>query len=68
MAIGNAQLEALMTEYEVARLLNVSVATIRRRRLLRQPPAALKIGASVRYKPETIRRFVESGNQADYSN
>jgi len=52
-------LETLLTEREVARLLRVSVATIRRRRLYSQPPHAVKIGASVRYKPEAVRRFIE---------
>ena len=47
-------LEELLTEHDVARLLKVSVATIRRRRLLRQPPVWVKIGASVRYKPAAV--------------
>jgi len=53
-------LQALLTEMEVARLLKVSVATIRRRRLLRLPPIWVKIGASVRYKPEAIAAFLDS--------
>jgi predicted DNA-binding transcriptional regulator AlpA len=48
------QLQRLLTERDVADLLRVSVATIRRRRLLRQPPHPLKIGASVRYTCESI--------------
>jgi hypothetical protein len=54
-------IEALLTEHEVARLLRISVATIRRRRLFRQPPEFVKIGASVRYTPEAVRRLTESG-------
>lgn len=59
MANDNRPLETLLTERQVAELLRVSVATIRRRRLLRLPPAHLKIGASVRYRRETIQRFIE---------
>ena len=63
MANANNPLETLLTEYQVAELLNVSVATIRRRRLFRQPPDFLKIGASVRYRREAIQRLIESAEQ-----
>ena len=53
-------LEQLLTEHDVARLLSVSVATIRRRRLLGQPPTWKKIGASVRYSPQSVSGFLES--------
>jgi predicted DNA-binding transcriptional regulator AlpA len=53
-------IETLLTEKEVAQRLNVSVATIRRRRLFRQPPEWIKIGASVRYRSEAIDRLIES--------
>jgi len=56
-------LETLLTEHEVARLLKVSVATIRRRRLFRQPPEWVKIGASVRYQPDAVRRFIEDAKR-----
>ncbi len=58
MATPNTSIEPLLTEKEVAKLLNVSVATIRRRRLARQPPEWIKLNASVRYRPETVRRFI----------
>lgn len=48
----------LLTEKDVAALLNVSVATIRRRRLLGQPPRATKIGFAVRYKPADVEEFL----------
>jgi hypothetical protein len=51
-------IEPLLTEKEVARLLNVSVATIRRRRWARQSPEWIKFNGSVRYRPETVRRFI----------
>ena len=59
MATPNA-LEQLLTEHEVAKILRVSVATIRRRRLLNHPPTWIKIGASVRYTPESISAFLKS--------
>lgn len=56
-------LQDLLTEHEVAKLLKVSVATIRRRRLFRQPPDFVKIGASVRYRREAIQRLIDSAEQ-----
>ncbi len=58
MAATSNPLQELLTERDVARLLKVSVATIRRRRLLRQPPYPVRIGASVRYTPDSIATFV----------
>jgi predicted DNA-binding transcriptional regulator AlpA len=55
--------EELLTEHDVAQLLKVSVATIRRRRLFRQPPDFVKLGASVRYRREAIERLIESAEQ-----
>jgi predicted DNA-binding transcriptional regulator AlpA len=53
----------LLTEPEVAAFLKVSVATMRRRRLLRQPPDFVKIGASVRYRREAIERLIVNAEQ-----
>ena len=63
MTTTHTSLEDLLTEHEVAKLLKVSVATIRRRRLFRQPPDFLKIGASVRYRREAIERLIASAEQ-----
>jgi predicted DNA-binding transcriptional regulator AlpA len=63
MTNANNAIESLLTEQEVAKLLKVSVATIRRRRLFRQPPGYLKIGASVRYRREAVQRLIESAEQ-----
>jgi predicted DNA-binding transcriptional regulator AlpA len=63
MANANNQLETLLTEHQVAELLKVSVATIRRRRLFRLPPDFVKIGASVRYRREAIQRLIEGAEQ-----
>jgi predicted DNA-binding transcriptional regulator AlpA len=54
MAETNNPLQELLTERDVARLLKVSVGTIRRRRLLRQPPHPVRIGGSVRYTANSI--------------
>jgi len=51
---SNTTLETLLNEYDVARVTGLSVASVRRWRLLRQGPKYLKIGAAVRYKPEEI--------------
>jgi len=63
MAATSNPLQELLTEKDVARLLRVSVATIRRRRLLKQPPTWLKIGALVRYRREAISRLIEGAEQ-----
>ena len=55
--------QTLLTEHDVAKFLNVSVGTIRRWRLLRQPPDYLKIGSSVRYRPEAIQQLIERAEQ-----
>lgn len=60
MASTNNALEMLLNDREVARIIGVSVASIRRWRLLRQGPRYLKIGAAVRYKPEDLTAWLES--------
>jgi predicted DNA-binding transcriptional regulator AlpA len=69
MATPNT-LEELLTEHDVARITGLSVASVRRWRLLSQGPKYLKIGAAVRYKPEDIAAWLESrpsggGRQAE---
>jgi excisionase family DNA binding protein len=44
----------LITEEEVAKRLNVSVASLRRWRLLKKGPVFIKIGSLVRYRPEDL--------------
>jgi predicted DNA-binding transcriptional regulator AlpA len=53
-------LEELLTEHDVSRVTGLSVASVRRWRLLRQGPRYLKIGSAVRYKPEDISTWLES--------
>jgi hypothetical protein len=55
--------EPLLTEQQVAELLNISVASLRRRRLLRRPPDFIKIGSSVRYRRQSVELLVLLGEQ-----
>jgi predicted DNA-binding transcriptional regulator AlpA len=51
---------SLLTDIQVGRQLGISVATLRRWRLLRTGPSYTKLGASVRYREEDVRAYVES--------
>jgi hypothetical protein len=50
----------LMTEQEVSKRLNVSVASLRRWRLLNRGPQFLKVGSLVRYQPEELDAWLAS--------
>lgn len=50
----------LLNEHDVARVTALSVATVRRWRLVRQGPKFIKIGAAVRYRPEDISAWLAS--------
>ena len=52
--------KTLLDEKQLAAALNISVASVRRWRLLRQGPKCLKIGAAVRYKPGDVSAWIES--------
>jgi len=58
-AVHNA-IETLLNEHDVARITGLSVASVRRWRLLREGPKYLKIGAAVRYRPDDISAWLES--------
>jgi len=61
--VGSKNIETLLkflNEKEVAALLGVSVATVRRWRLLHQGPRYLKLGSSVRYSIESISVWLQS--------
>jgi predicted DNA-binding transcriptional regulator AlpA len=60
MAITSNLLQELLTERDVARITGLSVASVRRWRLLRQGPKYLKIGAAVRYKSEDVTAWLNS--------
>lgn len=53
-------IESLLNEYDVARITRLSVASVRRWRLLKQGPKYIKIGVAVRYKPGDISAWLES--------
>ena len=60
MATATYPLQELLTERDVARITGLSVASVRRWRLLRQGPKYIKIGAAVRYRPEDITSWLAS--------
>lgn len=60
MATANNTIEALLTEKDVARRIGLSLASVRRWRLLKQGPRFLKLGSAVRYKPEDMAAWLES--------
>jgi predicted DNA-binding transcriptional regulator AlpA len=60
MATVDSVLETLLNEHDVARITGLSVASVRRWRLLRQGPKYIKIGAAVRYKPEDVTAWLET--------
>lgn len=50
----------LMTETEVSKRLNVSLASLRRWRLLAKGPTFVKIGPLVRYRSEDLEAWLAS--------
>ena len=52
--------EKLLNEHDVAHITGLSVASVRRWRLLRQGPKYLKIGSAVRYRYSDITAWLES--------
>jgi len=49
---------SLLTELDVAKQLHVSLASLRRWRLLRRGPQFIKVGALVRYRPEDLEEWL----------
>jgi predicted DNA-binding transcriptional regulator AlpA len=60
MATAHNSLEKLLNERDVARITGLSVASVRRWRLLRQGPKYIKIGAAVRYTPEDVAAWLRA--------
>lgn len=52
--------DALMTEADVARRLNLAVGTLQSWRITGKGPEFVKLGRAVRYRPEDIERFVQA--------
>ncbi|MBI2687368.1 MAG: helix-turn-helix domain-containing protein [Acidobacteria bacterium] len=51
-------MQSFLTEQEVSKRLNVSVATLRRWRLEKRGPMFVKVGSLVRYRPEDLDSWV----------
>ncbi len=62
MSSNNTAL-ALIDEHEAARILGLSVKTLRRWRWAGKPPRFLKIGAAVRYDPTELAAFIEAARR-----
>ncbi len=60
MATIRSAIENLLNEHDVARLTGLSVASVRRWRLFNSGPIFLKLGASVRYRPEDLQAWLAS--------
>jgi len=56
-AVHNA-IDTLLNEHDVARITGLSVASVRRWRLLRQGPKYLKLGSAVRYRSEDLAAWI----------
>ncbi len=54
---------ALIDEHEAARILGLSVKTLRRWRWAGRPPSFLKIGSAVRYDPANLAAFIEAARR-----
>jgi hypothetical protein len=59
-SVANHQIQSLLNEHDVARITSLSIASVRRWRVLGQGPRFLKIGASVRYRPDDIAAYLNS--------
>jgi predicted DNA-binding transcriptional regulator AlpA len=60
MATANNTLEPLLNEHDVARITGLSVASVRRWRLLKKNCPFVKIGNSVRYRPSDLESWLGS--------
>jgi hypothetical protein len=55
-----AGVRKLWTDKEVAAFLNVSVASVRRWRLTNFGPPYYRVGANIRYDPDSCREWLKS--------
>ena len=53
-------MQSFLTEKEVAKQISVSLASLRRWRLLQRGPRFVKVGALVRYRPEDLEQWMEA--------
>ena len=60
MAAIHNTLETLLNEHDVARVTGLSVASVRRWRLLKKGPKYIKIGSAVRYNTDDLSAWLKS--------
>jgi predicted DNA-binding transcriptional regulator AlpA len=60
MSPTHKEIESLLNEYDVARITGLSVASVRRWRLLRQGPKYLKLGSAVRYRRDDVAAWLST--------
>jgi len=53
-------MQVFLTEKEVAEQIKVSLASLRRWRLLQRGPRFIKVGALVRYRAEDLQQWLET--------
>jgi hypothetical protein len=53
-------IHSFLTEQDVSRQLNISVASLRRWRVERRGPTFIKVGSLVRYRPEDLELWLSS--------
>lgn len=53
-------LEPLLNEFDVARITNMSVASVRRWRLKKVGPRAVRLGTAIRYRAEDLKAWMDS--------
>lgn len=53
-------MQSFLTEKEVAKQIRVSLASLRRWRLLQRGPRFVKVGALVRYRVEDLEQWMET--------
>ena len=53
-------MQIFLTEKEVAEQIKVSLASLRRWRLLQRGPRFIKVGALVRYRAEDLEQWLET--------
>jgi hypothetical protein len=57
---GATQFERLLDEYEYAQIINRSIGSVRRDRLLGKGCQFVKVGALVRYRPSDVTAYIAS--------
>ena len=58
---------AMVNEYEAARVLGLSVKTLRRWRWAGKPPNFVKMGSAVRYEPAELQALIDAGRRTSTS-